>query len=176
MENQKFEKLSLHKPYRIGNIVVSVVKEGSIPVPAFSSGSSGCEGAYADNPRRVAEILRAFRGPHVDQKEHFIALLLNTRNQVIGINEVSVGTLSASLVHPREVFRPAILIGAASIIVSHNHPSEDCAPSPEDKVATRRIRESGELLGIPVLDHVILADSCTDGGAFFSFRENGMMG
>ncbi len=157
------ENLKIKKPYKLGNLIVSIVKDGSVPIPG--------ENRIADHPSKVAEILRTFN-PYSDQKERFMALLLNSRNQVIGINEVSVGTLSASLVHPREVFRPAILVGAAAIIVSHNHPSGDCAPSPEDKVATKRIQDSGQLLGIPLLDHVILADGSE---SFFSFREHGLL-
>ncbi len=104
------------------------------------------------------------------KKEHFLAFYLNSRNQLIRFETVSIGTLSASLVHPREVFAPAIESTAAALIVAHNHPSGDCAPSPEDKVATRRLKESGELLGIPLLDHLIVSSS-----RFFSFRENGLL-
>ena len=83
--------------------------------------------------------------------------MLNTQNGLVAYHEVSVGTLNASLVHPREVFRPALLTSAASVILVHNHPSGDCEPSEEDLSITRRLVEAGELLGIGVLDHVIIA-------------------
>ena len=145
------------KQYKIANYTVELVKDSSIPV----------DSRLADAPDKAAKIIREFIGN--TDREVFVCLLVNSRNQLIAINQVSVGTLSASLVHPREVFKPAILACAAAIIVAHNHPSGDCAPSPEDKVATRRIKESGELLGIPLLDHVIIGDS------FFSFRLAGLI-
>lgn len=127
------------------------------------------KGPVTDEPFKAARIAREFIGKSA--KEHFIMMALDSRNNIIGVNLVSVGTLSASLVHPREVFQPAILLSAAAIIVSHNHPSGDATPSPEDKNATRRLKEAGELLGIPLLDHVVINDS--DG--HFSFREKGLL-
>ncbi len=93
-------------------------------------------------------------------------LLLDGRHRLIAAEEVSVGTLTASLVHPREVFRDAIRNAAAAIVLVHNHPSGDPGPSAEDRAVTRRLRSAGELLGIRVLDHVIVADR-----GYFSFRE-----
>jgi DNA repair protein RadC len=104
------------------------------------------------------------------RKEHFVAFYLDARSRLLRFETVSIGTLSASLVHPREVFAPAISHSAAGLVVAHNHPSGDCAPSAEDKDATRRLARSGELLGIPLLDHVIVADR-----GFFSFREHGLL-
>lgn len=121
----------------------------------------------ADSPAAAADILRTYIG-QVD-REHFVVLLVDARRQVIGVNTVSIGTVSASLVHPREVFKPAILIGAAAVIVGHNHPSGDEQPSMEDKEATKRLVRAGELLGIPLLDHVII------GSGHFSFRERGLL-
>ena len=89
-------------------------------------------------------------------REHFIVLLLDRKNNVTGINTVAIGSLSATVVHPREVFTPAILDKAAAIILAHNHPSGDPAPSPEDKAMTRKLVEAGKLLGIQVLDHIIV--------------------
>lgn len=99
-------------------------------------------------------------------REHFWRIDLDARSRVLGYEVVSIGTLSASLVHPREVFKGAILNNAAAIIIAHNHPSQETTPSQEDKEATRRIQRAGELLGIPLLDHMILADE-----GFFSFKE-----
>ena len=119
---------------------VALVRDASLRVPD----------KRADHAAAVAEILRAHIGPA--DREHFVVLFVSARNQIIGINTVSVGTLSASLVHPRELFKPAILLGAAGVIAGHNHPSGDHQPSPEDRETTRRIVRAGEIIGIPVLD------------------------
>jgi DNA repair protein RadC len=92
-----------------------------------------------------------------EQREHFIVLLLNARHEVLAKETVSVGSLNASIVHPREVFKPAVLASAASVILVHNHPSGDPEPSEEDISITKRLVNAGELLGIGVLDHVIFA-------------------
>jgi DNA repair protein RadC len=89
-------------------------------------------------------------------REHFVAVLLSTRNTVLGIETISIGSLNASIVHPREVFKPAILHSAASIALAHNHPSGDAEPSNEDIAITRRMMEAGHLLGFELLDHVIV--------------------
>ncbi len=105
------------------------------------------------------------------KKEHFKLVLLNTRNLLVGIVSVSTGTLSASLVHPREVFKDAIRHSAASVAIAHNHPSGDVTPSEEDLQLTKRLVQAGKLLGIEVLDHIIVGD----GEAIFSFKERGLM-
>ena len=91
------------------------------------------------------------------RKEHFVVLLLNARHELQGRETVSIGSLNASIVHPREVFQPAILHSAASVVLVHNHPSGDPEPSEEDLSITRRLVEVGDLVGIGVLDHVIVA-------------------
>ncbi|MFX4261600.1 RadC family protein [Pelotomaculum propionicicum] len=106
---------------------------------------------------------------HFD-REHFRAILLNTKNQVIGTDKVSVGTLNSSAVHPRELFRNAIKRGAASVILVHNHPSGDPSPSREDKDITLRVKEAGNIIGIDVLDHIIIGDN-----KFTSFKANGLI-
>lgn len=106
---------------------------------------------------------------HLD-REHFRALLLNTKNQVIGVDKVSVGTLNSSAVHPRELFRNAIRRSAASVILMHNHPSGDPAPSREDLDITRRLVEAGKIIGIEVLDHIIIGDN-----KFISFKAKGLI-
>lgn len=103
-------------------------------------------------------------------RENFVILMLDTKHKVIGLNTVSVGTLSASMVHPREVFKPAILCNAAAIILGHNHPSGDTAPSAEDIEVTGRLSKAGEPLGIAVLDHIIVSDE-----RFTSLKERGNM-
>lgn len=92
-----------------------------------------------------------------EHREHFQVLLLNSRHEVIGKETISIGSLNASIVHPREVFKPAIIASAASIILVHNHPSGDPEPSEEDIAITKRLVKAGELLGIQVLDHVIVS-------------------
>ena len=100
-------------------------------------------------------------------KEQFVVILLNSKNKVIGTEVVSEGSLSSSIVHPREVYAPAILHHAAVIMVAHNHPSGDPKPSLEDEEVTRMLSRSGKVLGIPMIDHVIIGD-----GNYYSFLEN----
>ena len=92
------------------------------------------------------------------KKEHFLALLLNTRNQLIKVSEISVGSLDTSIVHPREAFKEAIAASAASVIFVHNHPSGDPEASEDDIKLTKRLAEAGEIVGIDVLDHIIISD------------------
>lgn len=99
--------------------------------------------------------------------EHFIVIPMNTRNRVISIETISLGSLNGSLVHPREVFRIAIAANAAGIILAHNHPSGDPTPSREDLELTRRLKEAGKVIGIEVLDHVITGPN----GHTMSFRD-----
>lgn len=108
------------------------------------------------NPDDMAEIFRSYLDG-VD-REHFVVAMLDRKGNVLGLNTVSIGSISASVVHPREVFKPAIVMGASSIIVAHNHPSGDTAPSREDIDVTNKLVEGGKLLGIEVLDHVIIGD------------------
>lgn len=100
----------------------------------------------------------------------FFAIYLDGRNRPIREERVSEGTLNAAVVHPREVFGPALRIGAASVLVVHNHPSGDPSPSAEDLAVTSRLRETGALVGIPLLDHCIVGDD-----RYFSFLERGYM-
>ena len=104
------------------------------------------------------------------KKEMFRCILLNTKNKIIREEVVSIGSLSASIVHPRDTFKAAIRESAAAVIFIHNHPSGDIKPSQEDILLTRRLVQAGEVLGIQVLDHIIIGD-----GDHFSFRDNGMM-
>ncbi|UVT22430.1 MAG: DNA repair protein RadC [Nitrospira sp.] len=101
-------------------------------------------------------------------REHFVVCGLDAKHHVIGINVVSVGSLSLSIVHPREVFKPLIVMNAAAWLCAHNHPSGDTTPSQEDRLLTKRLREAGELLGITLLDHLILGEARQ-----FSFADEG---
>lgn len=104
------------------------------------------------------------------QKEYFKILLLDTKNNVKKIAEISVGSLNSSIVHPREVFKEAVINSCSSIILVHNHPSGEAQPSHEDIVLTNRLDECGKLMGIKVLDHVVIGD-----GVYFSFKEEGLI-
>ena len=104
-------------------------------------------------------------------REHFWALALNTKNQLVRITEVSVGSLNASIVHPRELYREAVRVSAAALVVVHNHPSGDPTPSGADIQLTRRLVKAGDVLGIELLDHVIIGD----GGEHASLRDMGLM-
>ena len=128
------------------------------------------DGRKVTSPEAAAEILRGIVAER--PQEVFAAILLNSKHRAIGVVEVSVGTLNASLVHPREVFRAAILENAASIIVGHNHPSGDCSPSKEDTDVTTRLREAGKLMGIQVLDHIIVGIGSAD---FYSYQQEGRL-
>jgi DNA repair protein RadC len=112
------------------------------------------------------DVVKAVAGDLKGKKrEHFLALLLDTRNRLIRTATVSMGSLDSSIVHPREVFKEAIKASAASVIFVHNHPSGDPEPSHDDIELTRRLVEAGKLLGIVVLDHVIVGD-----GAYLSLK------
>jgi len=107
-------------------------------------------------PEDVAGLVRSrLKGK---KKEYFLALLLDTRNQLIRVAEISVGSLDSSVVHPREVFKEAVLASAASVIFVHNHPSGDPEASEDDIKLSKRLAEAGELMGIDVLDHIIIGD------------------
>ena len=113
-----------------------------------------------------ADVLSELRGIKDKKREYFVAVFLNARNQIIQKEIVSVGTLSSSLVHPREVFSPAVATSAASVILAHNHPSGDVTPSREDIELTRRIVQAGEIMGIEILDHLIVGSD-----RFLSMKE-----
>src|ERR687898_1973951 len=119
------------------------------------------------SPEDVDGLLRG-RIANLD-RENFVAVLLNTKNEVIAFPTISVGTLSASLVHPREVFKPAIRASAAGIVVAHNHPCGEDGAYRGDREVTGRLKEAAEIIGIEVLDHVILGDG------YFSMKEHGML-
>ncbi|MCA1009823.1 RadC family protein [Halobacillus halophilus] len=104
------------------------------------------------------------------KQEHFICLFLNTKNQVLHRQTIFIGSLNASIVHPREVFKEAVKRSAASIICAHNHPSGDPTPSQEDIQVTRRLQECGKMIGIELLDHLVIGDR-----KFISLKEKGYL-
>lgn len=130
----------------------------------------GHSGVEAGTPVKTPEDVMALVGIRLKgkKKEYSLALLLDTRGQLIKVAEISVGSLDSSIVHPREVFKEAVAASAASIIFVHNHPSGNCEASPEDIGLTRRLAEAGKLMGIDVLDHVIIGDD-----SFLSLKRAG---
>jgi len=157
------------KTKRLAHLRVSVVRD--------SAPAKGAPIVEEERPIRDAEEAARLVLPYlrVDSgRESFIALMLDTRHSPIGVVTVSVGSLNASIVHPREVFRPAIIAGACALILAHNHPSGVTTPSEDDIEITRRLCKVGELVGIEVLDHVILGNdrASTD---CFSLRQAGLM-
>jgi DNA repair protein RadC len=120
------------------------------------------------SPREVYERMRFLMRDLAHEEFH--VLLLDTQNRVVRDLQVTRGTLDASLVHPREVFRPAIVESAASVILVHNHPSGDPSPSAEDRAVTRQLRTAGQQIGIDVIDHVIVGE-----GRYVSFSEAGLL-
>lgn len=103
-------------------------------------------------------------------REHFMVVALDAKHSVIGINTVSIGSVTMSIVHPREVFKPLILMNTSAVLLAHNHPSGDPTPSQEDRALTRRLKEGGDLLGIAVLDHLVLGES-----RYYSFADHGAL-
>ena len=120
-----------------------------------------------NSPQLIFEYLKEKIGK--EKKEHFTIICLDTRNNLI-VDEVSIGTLNASLVHPREVFKKAILNNSSHVVVAHNHPSGDPTPSEEDIITTKRLAESGKIIGIAVIDHIIVTQN-----NFVSLKKQGVL-
>lgn len=123
-------------------------------------------GRTLDRPSDAASALMTLLQD--EPAEVFAILCLTTKHRMIAYHEVSRGTIDSALVHPREVFTAALLAHSASIVAVHNHPSGDPTPSPDDLDVTRRLAAAGEVLGIPLLDHIIIGD-----GRYYSFKEAG---
>lgn len=132
---------------------IKLIKEDSIPYKKET----------ANTPKLVYEIAKQYL--EGTDRENFIIFMMDRKNNIIGINTVSIGSVSSSVVHPREVFKPAIIAGASGIILVHNHPSGDTAPSKEDIDVTQRLINAGEIIGIQIVDHVIIGDD------YYSLRE-----
>ena len=147
---------------RVRELVVSY-KPLRVPLPVNGTVS---------RPREAARLAAAvLAGTTV---EHVLALHFDTKRRLIGVHVVSVGTLDASLVHPREVFKAAYLSNASALILAHNHPSGDPTPSGEDRALSDRLRQAGELLGVTLLDFVIVTDPA-EGFRYYSFQESGVL-
>lgn len=123
---------------------------------------------YKEPVRGPADVFRLLGAEAKSwDRERFLCLFLDGRHRVLGLDEVSVGTATTSLVHPREVFKAAILTTACGIILVHNHPSGDPMPSAEDREVTKRLKQASEILGIPILDHIVLGHD-----RFYSFADS----
>jgi len=144
------------KPYGVPRYRLTLVAESSGLTPSEPIQTSVA----------AASLLRpCFEGL---DREHFLVCGLDAKHRIIGINIVSIGSLTLAIVHPREVFKPLILMNAAACICAHNHPSSDPTPSQEDRILTQRLRQGAELLGITLLDHVVLGED-----RHFSFADHG---
>lgn len=132
------------------------------------NGLSSCEKPVIRAPSDAANLLMARL--RYEAREHFMILLLSTKNHVLAIPTISIGSLNASIVHPRELFREAINHSAAAVILVHNHPSGDPTPSQEDIMITRKMIDAGKILEIHVLDHVIIGDN-----KYVSLKEKGII-
>lgn len=152
------KKLSENNP-RISKVRISLVRE---------PGDLGF--GRVRLPEDAARVARRFVPEDID-REMFFVLMLDTRNNVTAANLVSIGTLNGGLVHPREVFKAAILENAAAVVLGHNHPSGDVTPSAEDRALTMRLVNAGNILGIGVLDHLIIGH----GANYYSFKEKGLI-
>ena len=131
-----------------------------------------CAPAYLEHKRftEPKQIYEMFLDLIPETKEHFLCLHLDGKNRIVCLDAVSIGSLNQSIVHPREVFKSAVMSSAAAIVLIHNHPSGDPTPSKEDLVITKRLKECGELLGITVMDHIVVGD-----GVYVSFVERGLL-
>jgi len=153
------EKITKPKQARIPIYRVTLVREGKMPT--YESRIRSSASAYT--------VLQEYLDG-VD-REHFVVMLLDQKNCAIGLHTVSIGSLTASIVAPREVFKVAILANCANILLAHNHPSGDPQPSKEDRAITQRLKEAGVLLGINVLDHLVIGAD----GRYFSFADENML-
>jgi len=145
------------------------------PASLYEAGAvAKCNGALS-TPADVFEVLK--ERAQCEETEVVFCITVNTKNRPTALQEVSRGSLNGSIVEPREVFRFAVMAGAAGVILAHNHPSGDPTPSAEDITITKRLIKAGELLGINVLDHVIIGNATNSGGgrAYCSLRELGLM-
>lgn len=132
---------------------VVLEKEFSMNYPALSH--------VIRSPQDAVEIAKEFMHIHEEPEEHLYMICMNTKNRVIGVFEISHGSVNASIATPREIFQKALLANAVSIILVHNHPSGDCTASKEDIKMTQRATEAGKIVGVELLDHIIIGDRYT---------------
>ena len=145
--------------YRIPMYKISMIRDGSVCAERQTVTSS----------RDVLPILRDYFAHH--DREEMLCVLLDAKHRITGLHTVSIGSMSFAIVHPRETFKAAIVSNCAAVILAHNHPSGDPTPSQEDRALTTRLKDCGELLGIPVLDHLVIGDD----GRYVSFADMGQL-
>ncbi|MFQ6122018.1 MAG: DNA repair protein RadC [Dehalococcoidales bacterium] len=166
MANASVEELAQVKG--IGVAKASQIKAAFELVNRMEGYSESEERTLVKTPEDVASLVQSrLKGK---KKEYFLALLLDTRNQLIRMAEISIGSLDSSIVHPREVFKEAVSASAASVIFVHNHPSGDTEASEDDIKLTKRLAEAGEIMGIDVLDHIIIG-----GKRYLSLKREGLL-
>jgi len=139
-------------------------------VACFELGKRLLKGKKAKIYLKPKEVWKELKDIRDNKKEHFVIFYLDPRNQEIKREIISIGSLDASLVHPREVFEPAVRNLAAQIILAHNHPSGDPEPSEDDLTITKRLVEAGKIMGVEVIDHIIVVKN-----GFLSFKEKGLL-
>lgn len=149
------------QPYSIPIYRVALVRDGRL----------ACDMPQTRSSFDAARMFRHYLGDDAD-REHFLVAMIDQKNRLIGINTVAIGSLTAAVVAPREVFKAAILSNASGILACHNHPSSDPNPSQEDRKITHQLSEAGKMLGIKVLDHVIIGDGCE---RYFSFADEQLL-
>ena len=147
------------KRYRLPVVRLQVIRERSIE---YSCGR-------VDNPQKAAELVRNLFMEDAD-REYLVVCCLDAKLKPLSIEIAAIGSLNQCMVDPRDIFKNAVLSNSANILIYHNHPSGEAEPSMDDERVTKRIKEAGELLGIPLVDHIIIGKDCT-----FSFREAGRL-
>jgi DNA repair protein RadC len=154
------EKITKPKSASVPVYKVTLVREGKMP--------------WGDTRMRNSQMVSAILHKYLEgvDREHLCLVLLSQKNEITGISTISIGSLTASVAHPREIFKVAILANCASIIIAHNHPSGDPLPSQEDRALTARLKECGKLLGIPLVDSIIIGDG---NERYFSFADENML-
>ena len=149
------------KPYSIPVYRISLVRDSHLVHSV----------RHVNSSKDARDVLTTYLGD--TDREHFVVLMLDQKHKILGVHTVSTGSLTETMVHPREVFKILILHNVAAFIAGHNHPSGDPQPSREDRVLTQRLVDAGHLLGIAMLDHIIVGDGTT---AYFSFADEGWYG
>jgi DNA repair protein RadC len=148
-----------HHSYSIPRYTVALVRETRAESPSYPQLNTAKEVHH-----HLADLFTSL------DREHFKVACLDTKHRLIGVHTVAIGSLSVAIVHPREVFKVAVLLSAAALVLIHNHPSGDPSPSPEDFELTHRLVSAGETLGITIIDHLIIGHE-----KFYSFAENGKL-
>jgi DNA repair protein RadC len=146
-------------------VTIDLTEEQLAALQVAESQRSYAKTSIVNDPKDVADYLAHLKRL---KQEHSIVVTLNSRSRILRRHVISKGTLDAALVHPRDLFRVAIQDNAAKVILAHNHPSGDCAPSDDDIMVTKRMVTAGKIIGIPVVDHLIIAT-----GGYYSLQEHG---